>query len=280
MRMLLICYDKDPPSANMRSQLLKKHGWEDIGNDGSNSFMSDGKNAIMSIPINHIMAENIDVPAKEFGIDFSEAVFMSRHSSASGKPTLTVHPVGNYKGAELGGKERTLVRACPHLMADALRKIKKRNDDPEYSVSYEVTHHGPYMESPAMFIEIGSEQTHWGDMHAAEMMADAILSMDGGEKYPVAIGIGGGHYAPRFTEMALTLKVDFGHMIPKYQLDGSTDEEISEMISEASRKSDTKIAYIHRKSMKAQDERRVESIAESCGMEIVSSKDFEQINGI
>ncbi|MGE4577817.1 MAG: D-aminoacyl-tRNA deacylase, partial [Candidatus Methanomethylophilaceae archaeon] len=32
----------------------------------------------------------------EFGVDPEMVIFMSRHSSESGRPALTVHPIGNY----------------------------------------------------------------------------------------------------------------------------------------------------------------------------------------
>ena len=274
---LLICYDKDLPSTNMRHFLMEKRQWEDMGDDGENTYMSCDGNVIMSISKKHIFAENIDEMAKRFGVDFSDVVFMSRHSAASGKPTLTVHPIGNFKQAEFGGREMTLVRSTPHLMTDALRRIKLRNDDPQYSVSFEVTHHGPYLDVPTMFIEIGSEETHWGDMHAADMMSDVILSMDGDPDYPVVIGVGGGHYAPRFTDLALTHKVDFGHMVPTYQTEGSSDEEVSRMISDAATVTGTKLVYVHRKSMKGAEERRIRSIIETLGLEMVRSEDLESV---
>ncbi len=276
MTRLLICYENDPPSANMKSWLMKKCEWEDLGDDGRNTYVSNGKDVIMTIDRNHISAENIDEEARRFGIEFSEAVFMSRHSAASGKPTLTVHPIGNYKNANLGGKERTLVRSCPHVMTSMLRKVKELNDNQEYSVSFEVTHHGPYLDVPTMFIEIGSEETHWTDMHAAEIMSEVILSTESDE-HPVVIGVGGGHYAPRFTDLALTSKVDFGHMIPGYQLEGSSDDEIMKMLKDASDNSGTKMVYVHRKSMKGAEERHLNELIDSMGLERMSSKDFEPL---
>lgn len=277
MSRLLICYDKDPPSANMRRHLLEKRQWEDIGGDGDNTYMSCGGDVLMNISVKHIFAEGIDSVASKFGVDVTDVVFMSRHSAASGKPTLTVHPIGNFRDAEFGGNPKTLVKSTPHMMTDALRRMKARNDSPEYSVSFEVTHHGPYLEKPTMFIEIGSEETHWGDMHAADMLSDVILGMNGDEKYPVVVGVGGGHYAPRFTELVLTHKVDVGHMVPNYQIQNADDEEVARMICDACRATDTKLVYVHRNSMKGSEERRINAIIDSLGFERVVSKDFESM---
>ena len=41
---------------------------------------------------------------------------------------------------------------------------------------------------------------------------------------------------------------------------------------------DTKTVYLHRKSMKKPEERRVAALIESAGFEIVSSKDLDQIS--
>ncbi len=277
MVMLLVCYDKDLPSANMRKHLLMKREWEDLSTDGENSYLGYGDAVIMNIPEKHLLADHIDKKAEKFGIKVEDVVFMSRHSAASGMPTLTVHPIGNYKGADLGGKQRALVKSTPHLMTHALRKISEMNDTTEYGVSFEVTHHGPYLETPTMFIEIGSEETHWGDEHAADILADVILSADKEDGDPVVIGVGGGHYAPRFTELALTKKVNIGHMVPAYQLKDSSDDEISEMIMNASKATDTECVYVHRKSMKGAEERRINGIIDTLGLERMSSSDFDSM---
>lgn len=277
MARLLICYDKDPPSANMRHYLLQKREWEDMGDDGENTYVSCGDDIIMSIRQKHINAEGIDDIARRFGVKVDCVVFMSRHSAASGKPTLTVHPIGNFKDAEFGGQPQKLVRPIPHLMTDALRNIQRLNDTTEYGVSFEVTHHGPYLEAPTMFIEIGSEETHWGDMHAADILSDVLLTSSDDADYPVMIGVGGGHYAPRFTELALSHKVDFGHMVPTYQTQGSDDETVARMIGDAAKVTGTKMVYVHRKSMKGPEERRLNAIIDSMGLERVSSKDIEPL---
>lgn len=277
MATLLVCYEKDLPSANMKEQLLRKCEWEDCGTDGENSYLRCDDMCIMTIPEKHLLSDHVDQKAKAHGISVDNVVFMSRHSAASGMPTLTVHPIGNYGTADLGGMDRRLVRSAPHLMTNALRRIKALNDTIEYNVSFEVTHHGPYLESPTMFIEIGSEETHWGDVHAAEILADVILSMRSDEDHPAVIGVGGGHYAPRFTELALTKKVSVGHMVPVYRIVGSSDDELTEMISNAAKSTGTDMVYVHRKSMKGAEERRVNAIIDTLGLERVGSESLDPL---
>lgn len=276
MSRLIVCYEQDLPSFNMKAELLDRFSWEDMGSDGRNSYLSHGEDVLMTIDRMHVHAESVDRTAEDFGIDVDGIVVLSRHSSSSGKPTLTVHPIGNYRGNDMGGKAETLVRAMPHLMTGTLRRIAELNRDPAYSVSFEVTHHGPYTDVPTMYLEIGSDESHWGDKAAAKVLIDSLLSAEEND-YPVAIGVGGGHYAPRFTDLALSGKVDIGHMVPNYQIADASDDEVSRMIASAAKASDTRLVYVHRNSMKGPEERRVNAIIDSLGLERVSSKDFESL---
>ena len=276
MSRLIVCYEQDLPSLNMKKQLMGRLQWDDMGTDGTNSYMSSGNDVLMTIDRMHVHAENVDRTAEGFGIKVDEMVVLSRHSSASGKPTLTVHPIGNYRANDMGGKAETLVRPTPHLMTSVLRNIPRFNKDPSYSISFEVTHHGPYVDVPTMYLEIGSDESHWGDGVAAGVLIDSLLSAEVSD-YPVVIGVGGGHYAPRFTDLALSTKVDIGHMVPNYQINDASDEEVSRMISSAAEVTDTDLVYVHRNSMKGPEERRVDGIIDSLGLERVSSKDFDSM---
>lgn len=276
MSRLLVCYEQDLPSFNMKEQLLKKLEWEDLGSDGVNTYLKNGDSVLMTIDRMHVHAENIDRKAEEFGIHVDDMVVLSRHSSSSGKPTLTVHPIGNYRTNDMGGQLETLVKASPHLMSETLRRMAVINKDPVYSVSFEVTHHGPYVDVPTMYIEIGSDESHWGDKVAAEVLMDSLLSAE--EKdYPVVAGVGGGHYAPRFTDLVLSTKVDMGHMVPNYQIGEASDEDVSRMISSAAKATGTDMVYVHRNSMKGAEERRINAIIDSLGLKRVTSKDFESM---
>ena len=278
MTRLLICCSQDTPSVNMSAYLRRNGDWEDIGSDGENTYLRRGNDVIMNISGLHITSEDIDERAKAFGVVPDEVVFMSRHKAASGIPTLTVHPIGNYKTADFGGRDGTLVKAALGSMSQALRLISAYNDTDLYKVSFEVTHHGPYLKTPTYFIEIGSDESHWGDVHAAEILGRVIEDVRDDEGYVQAIGVGGGHYAPRFTEMVLGYKIDIGHMIPGYQLDGMDDDTIVDYLCKASEATnDTKCVYLHKKAFKKSEQRRIEDLIGSIGYEILSSKDLEPI---
>jgi D-aminoacyl-tRNA deacylase len=170
--------------------------------------------------------KNEAVNAQELPEAFPTAeliIFLSRHSSQSGKPTLSVHTPGNFGSAELGGLPRALSIAPAKAMCDALKTMAQLKTELNltYEVSYECTHHGPSLNVLTMFVELGSTPQQWQDETAAKVVAEAamhaVVNFDRTAR-SAAIGIGGTHYNARFTQLALDDKALFGHMIPKYAL--------------------------------------------------------------
>lgn len=280
---MTICSEEDLPSRNMRDHLLQSREWEEIGPeaaDGSHSkVLASGDLALMSIPGIHILTDFVDRMAKgSCGSDFSDVVFLSRHKAASGIPTLTMHPIGNYGKADYGGRDGSLVPATPHLMTQLLRETTDRCRSLPYQVSYEVTHHGPWLETPCLFLEVGSDASQWGDKAAAEGLVDALLkAVDSMTKHPIVVGVGGGHYAPQFTEISLSNRVSFGHMVPNYALSGQDDDEKLKRVRKATEASGTRSVYIHRKSMKRSEASSLQALLESDGLEVMSSRDLEPL---
>jgi D-aminoacyl-tRNA deacylase len=183
-------------------------------------------------------------------------VFLSRHSSQSGKPTLSVHTPGNFAEAELGGLSRTLSISPATAMRDALKALMQFKTEMklDYEVTYECTHHGPSLNVPTMFVELGSSQQQWNDSKAAEAVAkaatEAIAKFQVTEQTAV-IGIGGPHYNPRFTHMALNDEALFGHMIPKYAIPHVDTEILRQCIERTLEK--VGCAILDWKGIKSQD---------------------------
>ena len=152
----------------------------------------------------------------------SSATFLSMHKSEAGIPCLTVHCTGNIGEAKYGGDPHEVSVAPAAMMQEALMELKRQVDSTGvgYPVSYEVTHHGPTIDFPVMFIEIGSSESHWKDQTAGMAVAKAALSSlkrnDSGAD--VYIGLGGPHYAPLFTARALEKGICFGHMVSWHHL--------------------------------------------------------------
>lgn len=147
-------------------------------------------------------------------------IFVSRHSGVAGIPTLSVHTPGNLeKEAKFGGLPRKISVSPPSAMKNALSEMAKLRKEMSlnYEVSYECTHHGPSLDVPTMFVELGSSPKQWKDLKAAEVVAHATMAaVSEQSRYQAALGVGGPHYNRKFTDIALNTPVAFGHIIPKY----------------------------------------------------------------
>ncbi|NLI73637.1 MAG: transposase [Euryarchaeota archaeon] len=274
---LVICSYKDKASINIADALCSLVEWNEEGEFRGYPIKWWDDFCMLSIDELHIYAERIDLEIeKSMEMNIDEIIFLSRHKSASGKPSLTAHPIGNWNRAEYGGEDRTLTPAAPDLMTSVLRQVNKEAEGLAHDVSFEVTHHGPLLSKPTMFLEIGSDEQSWEDKNLANTLAKSLLSLNI-EKNMKIIGIGGGHYAPRFTDIALSRQVSFGHMLPTYAMDFSDTDSIRHNISLAMNASDTKIAYIHKKSIKRSEATIVSSLVQDLGGTVVSSSDLERI---
>lgn len=183
-------------------------------------------------------------------------VFVSRHSSKSGKPTLSVHTPGNISSAKFGGLPKQVSISPATAMRDALKALAffKEGMKLEYEVSYECTHHGPSLNAPTMFVELGSSEKQWRDSKAAEAVAHAAMSAIG--KFEVTnniavLGIGGTHYNQRFSRMTLEDEAIFGHMIAKHTIPMVTCEIIRHCVAMTMEK--VKCAILDWKGIKSAD---------------------------
>ena len=221
---LLVSSSKDTASTNIANHILQQYPF----NKTNQTFQ---ENPVYQAEINHkkvtcITLKEEAVNAQNLPENFPNAelvVFVSRHSSQSGTPTLSVHTPGNLAAAELGGLPRTLSVSPANAMCDALKALMRLKQEKRlnYEVSYECTHHGPSLNVPTMFVELGSSEKQWSDLTAAGAVAQAAMEAIadfGSSKQPAVLGIGGTHYNQKFTNMALDDEAVFSHMIPKYAL--------------------------------------------------------------
>lgn len=213
-----VVVSKPDPASMLIGKYLTEHYFEPTDKGFGNYRVHRYGNAdLIIIDTLHIHAQWLE---ERYPSDLY--IVASKHSAESGIPCLTVHTTGNWADALFGGFSRTLSYApAQHMLAalKALREEKKKRGLEKYSVSYEVTHHGPTLNTPIMFVEIGSTEEEWGDEEAAAVVGEAIIKALEPEDVPTAVGIGGGHYAPRFTDIALRKGIAFGHMAPKYVLE-------------------------------------------------------------
>lgn len=163
----------------------------------------------------------------------------SRHRSESSQPTLTAHVTGNFGSAELGGRGGELALAPALYLREAVRGLFRHGGNIGYSVSLEVTHHGPTaLPFPLVFVEVGSTAEHWSDLNACRVAARVIsdLMLNEPEKVPVGLGFGGPHYAPNFT--AVLDRVAVGHIASKHVVDFLDEAMVRQMVEKTTPKPD------------------------------------------
>ncbi|KYK23060.1 hypothetical protein AYK25_06770 [Thermoplasmatales archaeon SM1-50] len=290
MTVLLISSTEDPASTNIKNSLLQQTTWEDYGIFYNSPVFRHHmmKNLVLvTIPDKKIRHENIDREVQgQLHIEPKIAIFLSRHRSKMEKPTLTVHPIGNFGDAEFGGQSKTLVPAAPRTMTFLLRLMKKNlnKTDLTYQVCYEVTHHGPFLKIPTLFIEVGSTEVQWQKKEPASIIATSLLELFRRYHYeeqhpkdiPVLIGVGGGHYAPRFTDVVFQKKAAFGHMIPSYHIDsGSIDWTMIQKTIQAT--PNIFGAYLHKKALKKSEVTSFKQLFHDHDIPVVSSKDLPSL---
>jgi len=135
------------------------------------------------IPIIELKKETIfsdDISEKKYPqikqIDF--IVFASRHKSKKGNPSLSLHAPGNWRGADYGGKEGKICKTSAFVLKYLFQELNKNAQEQKlegYEVTMEVTHHGPLIEKPCCFIELGSSEKQWQDKEAAKKGEDTSV---------------------------------------------------------------------------------------------------------
>ena len=175
---------------------------------------------------------HLDRPAAAFD-DPDLLVFASKHSGETG-PLLTAHHTGNFGPADHGGADNSLAQACPNAHARVLAALEAHAPE-GYDVGTECTHHGPTdVGAPSMFTEVGSDESEWTDPDAARAVSRAILDLRGVDPHREPengdnwsrrqlVGIGGGHYAPRFERAVRETGWRAGHVAADWGLDALGD---------------------------------------------------------
>ena len=152
-------------------------------------------------------------------------IFASKHKSEKKEKTLCVHTPGNFRTAQLGGKQG---KVCPTSALFQKQIFEKLNANAKehhlnnYQVTLECTHHGPLIGKPCIFIEIGSTENEWKDRRAGFVIAktinEIIKEFKPNPYNEIAVGIGGPHYCPNFNKIQLNSNVAVSHVIPQYVL--------------------------------------------------------------
>lgn len=230
---------KDPAGLNVKKNLIDNYQFIKT----NKIFRADKiyKNTLIdgaiinlyTTEINSVHNENID---KE--IDADIFIFATKHESASKKKSLTVHSPGNWSNADFGGKNNRLCLAPSLYLKTAFNQLLDNNTLSDYEVIQEVTHHGPYLEKPCMFIEIGSELVSWQNNDAGNIIAKTIVDTiqkvhNNIVSFESAVGIGGLHHAPNFKKIMQNSNYSVSHICPKYMLEHLTKDLVLQALDKS-----------------------------------------------
>ena len=241
MNLAIISSSKDPAGINIRNNLIELFDFKklNVKFDGNNVFEFDkikNKNIkLYLINDDLIFSENIDKK-----IDADILIFASKHRSKENTPSFAVHAIGNFGQAELGGQEKKLCMSSAVLLKNLFIELNKTASNTNFQLTMEATHHGPYVEKPAVFAEIGSTEKEWNDKENGKIIAKTIMNLINNENknYKIAVGIGGPHYCNNFNKIALRTDIALSHICPKHQLGNLNEELIKQAIEKTAEKVD------------------------------------------
>ncbi|HII33492.1 MAG TPA: hypothetical protein HA308_01170 [Candidatus Thalassarchaeaceae archaeon] len=246
---LVLCSLSDEASVNIRDKLQQFSDWspeESFGHGGvSISVNSDVH--LLTIQKIHVNADSIDkIHERELDCTVDEVLVLSRHVSSTDTPAITLHAIGLPGASPEGGPGRSggvngvLVPPSPRfatIFREMVIEARKRKLDDHFDLTMEATHHGPVLETPTLYLEIGSTVMDWSREDALELWAHLLSKVlgleDGSQKGKwmgsgdVMIGLGGGHYAPRHKAVVEKGNMWLGHIIANYSLDFSMSESSS-----------------------------------------------------
>lgn len=276
MSCICLCSKQDIAAQTIKQKLLELHPFEETGEsfDGHPIYRTGGL-SLVTINSDSIYADRLD----QHFPNTSLFIFASRHKSAAFKPALLVHTPGNWaEEAPLGGKPSTLCTAHPPALKTALLTLlaeRQRLALASWACGLEATHHGPWIvDTPVLFVEIGSTEQEWRNETAAEAVANAIIAAAQGlnQKHPVVLGFGGPHYCPTFTRIAAETPYAPSHILPKYHIDLASEELIRKAI--ASTMGTVEYAVLDWKGMSGPQRARLRQILEQMGLEARRARDL------
>lgn len=182
-----------------------------------------------------VLFDNESIYLDDIEVNGEILIFATRHKAASDKKSLTCHFPGNWDKADFGGKERKLCIAPASLLKQMFVNLKKNAEGTDFEVTLEATHHGPSLEKPAMFIELGSSENEWKDVNGGKIIAKTIMETLNGNIEPnkTYLGLGGTHYPINFSKKLLETDIAISHICPKYALNNLDEEMLKQALAKS-----------------------------------------------
>jgi len=299
---LILVSGGDVASTNQAKELLKLADWKSLELVEEYRAYSFKHARMWWIEDGCLWEDDLDKRWEEAtGEKPTEVIFPSRHSAASGNASLTIHPIGTMQVPSdeipgYGGRAGDCPPPNPRIGAWWRELNRVASDLDEFDLSLEATHHGPWIETPSLFIEIGSTSETWGHKGAAKLLAGIIhrgLGLDDSAGLGVWNGIGrvvvtlgGGHYTPRGNLLASHEGIWIGHMLATYALPFSKNEagEVGGMWENSIRKAITAtqqgfpggevICSMDKKAFKGWQRQAIRDLLEELGIPLLKSADI------
>ena len=233
---VLVASSKNLASRTMASALIRKHGFVSTGIRFESSDLYQKDSVILAT----MDSEIIEPPDLDAIFKPKAYIFLSTHRAESGIPALTVHTTGNFTDkAVLGANPKEVGAIDPDLQKNYLIALNERRSQLEgYDVTIEATHHGPTsLRRPVLFVELGTTEKQWGDAHAAEVIADALMaSLTGGKTWDkVGLAFGGTHYPQKFNKILLEGEYALSAVVAKHYLEWIDGEMFGQIIQRTSK---------------------------------------------
>ena len=187
-------------------------------------------------------------------------VFLSKHRAEEGRASLTVHPIGNFGKNEKGGKEKTLCTCPSFLLKNIFIELNKNVNGSNYEATLEATHHGPFIEKPVLFLELGSNENYWKDKNGALIVGKSLISaiekfnniqfnnnFENNKNFKLnnskinkkglennqesTFVIGGSHYNHVANKAMLKTDFSVGHILPKHNLEYFDEDILNQLMT-------------------------------------------------
>ena len=216
----ILTFTDDTASMNIRRALLPSFEKTDLKFHTYPIYKTN--NIFLLLTDQHsVYADHIDQEISKVLGNIDLLIFATKHQSKSGINSLSVHTNGNWGNADFGGSKGFLA-VCPvTFIHDAYLQLKEKNTI-GYEVIIEATHHGPDIDIPSAWIEIGSDEGSWVREDAGNIIADVLLTVLSNfsfkleKEISVAVGIGGRHHCPEFAKRLERDEAYISHVCPKY----------------------------------------------------------------
>tara|TARA_Y100000310_G_scaffold341098_1_gene439121 strand:+ start:380 stop:1198 length:819 start_codon:yes stop_codon:yes gene_type:complete len=229
MKFAIIVSEKDPAGLNVKGCLVEEIGFKEIEEkfDGSKVYQLNENVKLYTVKKESIYCEDVD---KE--IDADLFVFATKHQSAKGVSSLSCHVSGNWDKAEAGGSDGKLCVAPALFLKETFVRLNENAKDTEHEITMECTHHGPFLNKPCFFIEIGSSLEEWKNKDSGNIIVKTIMDVLGKDisEGKSCFVIGGSHYNQAANKIMLRTEYAVGHICPKYMLEFLDEDLLKQAI--------------------------------------------------